>query len=139
MLYYCYWKNNKYCSICFAWIKVALIKRYHLHMYNRVLLWFGKFLQWNLHVNRTIFENSLRFQGCLLWNCHVNGITFQSGLRFQTGLSSLLVSCKCVLSLKNLSPGQFFRSSNQLTQISLNFKACCCNLKIRMCVAFLLF
>ena len=45
-------------------------------MCNRVLLLFGKLLQWNLHVN-----------------CHVNGTTFQSGLRFQTGLSSLRVSC----------------------------------------------
>ena len=42
------------------------------------------------------------------------------------------------LSLKNLSPGQFF------TQISLNFKTSCCNLKIKglgakLCVIFLLF
>ena len=46
-------------------------------MCNRVLLLFGKFRQWNFHVN-----------------CHVNGTTFQSSLRFQTGLSSLRVSCK---------------------------------------------
>ena len=47
------------------------------------------------------------------------------------------------LSLKNLSPGQFFREL-QLTQISLNFKISCCNLKIRglgakLPVAFQLF
>ena len=29
---------------------------------------------------------------------NVNGTTFQSGLRFQTGLSSLRVSCKRILS-----------------------------------------
>ena len=46
-------------------------------MCNRVLLLFGKMLQWNLYVN-----------------CHVNGTSFQSGLRFQTGWSSLRVSCK---------------------------------------------
>ena len=61
-------------------IKFALIKRYHLHMCNRVLLLFGKLPQWNLHEN-----------------CHVNGTALQSGLRFQTSLSSLRVSCKCAL------------------------------------------
>ena len=61
-------------------IKFALIKRYYLHMCNRVLLLFGRLPHWNLHVN-----------------CHVNGTTFQSGLRFQTGLSSLWVSCKRAL------------------------------------------
>ena len=65
-----------------ALIKFALIKRYHLHMCNRVLLLFGKLPQWNLHVN-----------------CHVNGTTFQSGLRFQTGLSSLRLSCKRALTV----------------------------------------
>ena len=56
------------------------------------------------------------------------------------------------LSLRNSPPGQFLKSSNshryhwiliQLTQILLNFKTSCCNLKIRdlgakLCVAFLL-
>ena len=32
-------------------------------MCNRVLLWFGKLPQGNLHVNGTIFESGLRFQG----------------------------------------------------------------------------
>ena len=50
--------------------------------------------------------------------------------------------------LKNLSPGQSLKSSLfeelQLTQISLNFKSSCCNLKIRglgakLSVAFPLF
>ena len=45
-------------------------------------------------------------------------------------------------SLKNLSPGHFWEL--QLTQIWLNFKTSCCNLKIKgleakQCVAFLLF
>ena len=53
-------------------------------MCNRVLLWFGKLPQWNIHINGTIFESDLRFQGCWRWNCHVNGTTFQSCLRFQT-------------------------------------------------------
>ena len=55
-------------------------------MCNRVLLFLGKLPQWNL-----------------LLNCHVNGTTFQSGSRFQTGLSSLRVSCKRALILKNIS------------------------------------
>ena len=63
-----------------ALIKFALIKRYHLHMCNRAMLLFGKFRQWNLHVNS-----------------HVNGTTFQSSLRFQAGLSSLRVWCKHAL------------------------------------------
>ena len=66
-------------------------------MCSRVLLWFGKLPQWNLHVNGTTFESGLSFQGCSQWNCHVNGTTFQSSLRFQTGLSSLRVSCKRAL------------------------------------------
>ena len=61
-------------------IKFALIKRYYLHMCNRVLLLLRKMPQWNLYVN-----------------CHVNGTTFQRGLRFQTGLSSLRVSYKRAL------------------------------------------
>ena len=51
-------------------------------MCNRVFLLFGKLSPWNLHVNS-----------------HVNGTTFQSGLRFQTGLISLRVSCKHVLTV----------------------------------------
>ena len=78
----CYWlKSNQECNICFAIIKFALIKRYHLHMCNRVLLLFGKLPHWNVYVN-----------------CHVNGMTFQNGLRFQTALSSLRVSRKRALS-----------------------------------------
>ena len=50
-----------------------------MHICNRVLLWFGKLAQWNLHVN---------------------GTTFQSDLRCQTGLSSLRVSCKRILCSK---------------------------------------
>ena len=47
------------------------------------------------------------------------------------------------LSLKNSSPGQIFEHS-KLTQISLDFKTSCYNLKTRgleakACVAFLLF
>ena len=79
MLCCCCWKSNQYHDICFASINFALIKRYHLHICNRVLLWFGKLAQWNLHVN---------------------GTTFQSDLRCQTGLSSLRVSCKRILCSK---------------------------------------
>ena len=66
-------------------IKFTLIKRYHSHICNRVLLLFGKLPQWSLHVN-----------------CHVNRTTFQSGLRFQTGLSLLRVSCKRALKVKKI-------------------------------------
>ena len=76
MLCYYYWKNNQYHNICFASVKLALHKRYHLHMCNRDLLWFGELPQWNLYVN---------------------GTTFQSDLRFQTGLSSLWGWCKRAL------------------------------------------
>ena len=54
-------------------------------MCNRVLLFFGKLLQWNLNVN-----------------CHVNRATFQSGLRFQASLSSLRVSCKHAVMFNNI-------------------------------------
>ena len=85
---YCLINNHQH-NICFALIKFALIKRYHLHMCNRVLLLFGKLQQWNIHVN-----------------CHVNWTAFQSGFRFQTGLSSLRVSCKRVLGtvFRKISP-----------------------------------
>ena len=48
-----------------------------------------------------------------------------------------------LLTLKNLSPGQFLGSSNS-RRYHLNFKTSCSNLKIRglgakLCVAFLLF
>ena len=60
---YCYWENNHYGNICFALIKLALIKSYHLRMCIRILLWFGKLPQWNRHKNGTIFERDLRYQG----------------------------------------------------------------------------
>ena len=97
MVCYCYWKSNQYRNNCYPSIKLALIKRYHLHMCNRVLLWFEKLPQWNFHINGTSFEGSLRFQVCSQWNCHVNGATFQSGLGFQTGFSSLRISSKRAL------------------------------------------
>ena len=53
---------------------------FEISLCNRVLLLFGKLLQWNLHVNY-----------------HVNGTTFPGSLRSQTGLSSLRVSCKRAL------------------------------------------
>ena len=37
-------------NICFASIKFTLIKIYQLHMCNKVLLWFRKLPQWNIHV-----------------------------------------------------------------------------------------
>ena len=63
----------------FALIKIALIRIYHLHMCNRVMLLLGKLPQWNRDVNETIF---------------------QEDLRSQTGLISLRVSRKCTLWLK---------------------------------------
>ena len=59
-------------------IRLALIKIYHLHMSSRVLQWFLKLPQWNLHVNGTIFESGLRFHGCSQWNYHVNRTTFEN-------------------------------------------------------------
>ena len=35
----------------------------------RILLWFGKLPQWNCHVNETIFEIGLRYQG---WACDLH-------------------------------------------------------------------
>ena len=48
--------------ICFASIRLALIKRYHLRICNRILLWFVKLRHWNRYVNRTTFESCLRYQ-----------------------------------------------------------------------------
>ena len=138
MLRYCCWKNNQYRNICFASVKVALIKRYHLHMCNRVLLWFGKLPQWNLHVNGTILESSLRFEGCSQWNCHENGTTFQSGWRFQTRLSSPRVSCKRAL-CKNWNKPQCLSNHlfcHKLLHLDKIFLACTCkksDLKNRKC------
>ena len=96
----CYfWENNQHRNICFATIKLALIKSYNLRMCHRVIPWFAKLPKWNHHVNGAIFESSLRFEVWPQWNCHVNETTFQSGLRFESGLSSLRVSCKHALIL----------------------------------------
>ena len=88
---------------------LALIKRYHLHMCNRVLLLFEMLPQWNLHVN-----------------CNVNGTTFQSCLRFQTGLSSLRVSCKRALSSENkFLPKKIFIDLKLLTFFEKDFHLRC--------------
>ena len=102
---YCYWKNNQCRNICFASVKLALIKSYHLRMCYRILLWFEKWQQWNRYVNGTIFESNLRsrdWQWKLQWNCHVNRTNFQGTVRLETGLSSLWVYCK--LSLNQILP-----------------------------------
>ena len=53
-------KYNQNCNIYFSSNKLALIKGYQLYMYNGILVLFGKFSQWNHHVNQTVFESGLK-------------------------------------------------------------------------------
>ena len=49
-------KNTQYRNIRFASIKLALIKSYHLHTSNRILLRLGKLSQWNRHEAEWLFK-----------------------------------------------------------------------------------
>ena len=72
---YCCWKNNQYRKICFASIKLAWSMSYHLRMFNRILLWFGKLPQWNRHANGTLFESGLKFQSWPHWDYQQNNFS----------------------------------------------------------------